>query len=177
MVPVLLAAAAAAAAVKLADVVGDDVCVGNGVNMNRGVEVTERKVGLADADIDIQDNEGVEVFVPVKLKAIVPVQEILVDSVAFGDQDPVVVKVPVPLPVPVDIGVSVGFAVAVPVRVPLDVGVSVGFAVVVPVPVPVPVDVGVRVLFAVAVPVRVPVPVGVPVCKTDELTVWLTEEE
>jgi len=108
MVPVLLDAAAAAspAAVKLADVVGDDVVVGNGVNIKRGVEVTEKNVGLAEAEIENHDTDGVDVFVPVKLKAIVPDQEILVDSVALGDQDPVPVsvRVVVPVPVPVPVG-------------------------------------------------------------------------
>jgi len=129
MVAVLLDAATAAspAVVKLADVVGDDVVVGNGVNINRGVEVTDKNVGLAEAEIENHDTDGVDVFVPVKLKAIVPDQEILVDSVAFGDQDPV----PVPVPVPVRL------VVPVPVPVPVRVVVPVPVRVVVPVPVPV----------------------------------------
>ena len=150
MVPVLLEAAAATpAAVKLADVVGDEDVVGNGVNIKSGVEVTDSKVGVADAEIENHDNEGVVVLVPVKLKAIVPDQEILVDSVALGDHDPV------PLPVPDEVSVTVVFAVPVPVPV------SVGVAVPVTVPVPVPVSVGLPVPVTVAVAVRVWLPVCV----------------
>jgi len=84
MVPVLLEdAAARPAAVKFTEVVGVVDNVGYGVNSNRGDVLAENKVGVAEYEMKANNGDvvvvPVSVSVPVILKFIVPVQEILDD--------------------------------------------------------------------------------------------------